>query len=361
MNEALENLIRPHYLTHSGYVSAGMESDKSEEKIFLNANENPYALQGLEGFNRYPEPQPAVLRQAYAQAYSVKENAVVMTRGADEAIAILTKIFCEPHQDKILICPPTFGMYGVNAKAAPAKITEVPLKKERGTFALDKENIIKTAQNQSKPVKLVYICSPNNPTGTSFSHTDIIEICQKLEGYATVILDETYAEFSQQGSLSGKLESLPNLIILRTLSKSYALAGMRMGCLLNADEDFTALVRTKALDAYPLPRASIKAALHVLSPDIHALAMQNIHKILDERTRMEKALAQSSEVTHIYPSDANFLLVEMPRADEFHAFTAKNNVILRNFSDKLGTENCLRISIGTPEENNRVLELLSRF
>jgi histidinol-phosphate aminotransferase len=189
----------------------------------------------------------------------------------------------------------------------------------------------------------------------------ISELCEALEGHAIVVLDETYAEFSKAGSMAEDLESTPNLIILRTLSKSYSFAGMRMGCFLCGDTDFVSFVKAKALDAYPLPRLSIEAAFHVLSPEVSAVAQENIKKILAERARVAGVLAASDQVVHIYPSDANFLLVEMSDAKGFHRFAEENNVILRDFSAKPGTENCLRISIGTPQENDVVLRLLEKF
>lgn len=357
MNTALKKLVRPHYLEMQGYVSAGMESGKDSSKIFMNANENPYELPGLEGFNRYPEPQPPAILEAYAQVYGVEPGHVVATRGADEAIVVLTKIFCEPHEDSILICPPTFGMYSVDAHAMPAEVIEVPLVKKDGTFFLDVKNIIA----EGADAKLVFLCSPNNPTGTSFAHEDILKICKALEGRSVVILDETYAEFSQAGSLTSELNNHPNLIILRTLSKSYALTGLRMGCFLCADEDFVQLVRAKGLDAYPLPKASINGALRALSPEIFKIAQGNIRKILEERKRLQERLERSELVKHIYPSDANFLLIEMNRAKEFLEYCTARNVILRDFTNKPGTENCIRISVGTPEENDALFKLLNDF
>lgn len=344
-----------------GYSSAGMEAGKSADKIYLNANENPYELPGLEGLNRYPEPQPVALLEAYAQNYGVENSQVVMTRGADEALVVLTKVFCEPHQDQILINPPTFGMYAVDALSMPSGVVNVPLVKRNGTFELDAAAIVKDACDPEHHVKVVFLCSPNNPTGGSFSHEVISEICEAVEGHAVVILDETYAEFSEQGSMVADLESTPNLIILRTLSKSYSFAGMRMGCMLCADKDFINLVKTKVLDAYPLPRLSIEAAFHVLSPEIKDVALENIQKILTERKRVENALSEIDKVVHVYPSDANFLLFEMERAGEFCKFCAEHNIIIRDFSTKTGTENCLRLSIGLPEENDQVLDLLKTF
>ena len=361
MNNALSKLLRTHYGQLQGYISAGMESDKTADKVFMNANENPFELPGMEQFNRYPEPQPKALAEAYAKTYGVKPEQIVMTRGADEAIVMITKLFCEPHQDAVIICPPTFGMYGVNANATPAKLIEVPLLKQDGTFSLDKDNIIEAATDASQNVKLVYICTPNNPTANSLDHNDIREIISAVEGEAVVVLDETYAEFAQAGALTGEIENHSNLIVLRTLSKSYSMAGMRMGCFICADTDFIALAKAKAMDAYPLPKASVEAALHVLSDKIRQSAKDNIQKLLAERDRLRGALENSDKITHVYPSDANFLFVEMASADTFIKFAEKNNVILRDFSSKPGTENCIRISIGTPEQNDLVIKLLNDF
>lgn len=359
MKPEIKNLIRPHFLDLDGYVSAGMEVEKDDGVVFMNANENPFPLPGLEGFNRYPKPQPPELALAYANAYGVDSDQIIMTRGADEALVILTKLFCEPGKDAVVINPPTFGMYGVDARAAPADVIEVPLLKEDGTFKLDQAAIIEAA---TKPeVKLVYICSPNNPSGTSFDHIDVLGIAAALENKAIVVVDETYAEFSSQGSICNDLESAPNIIVLRTLSKSYAFAGMRMGCFISGDREFIALCKAKALDAYPLPQASIEAAFHVLSPEIQGIAKDNIQKLLVERDRVIEAFQNSDAVEYMYPTDANFFLVEMKDAKGFLEFCAENNIILRDFSSKPLTQNCLRISIGTEEQNDKLLMLLSDF
>ncbi len=353
--------VRVHFKEMEGYSSAGMEAGKSPNKIYLNANENPYELPGLEGLNRYPEPQPLPLLEAYAQNYGVENSQVAMTRGADEALVALTNVFCEPHRDQVLVNTPTFGMYAVDALSMPSGVASVPLVKRNGTFELDQKAIVEAACDADQNIKIVFLCSPNNPTGDSFSHEIISEICEAIEGHAVVVLDETYAEFSDQGSMVDDLESTPNLIILRTLSKSYSFAGMRMGCMLCADTEFINLVKTKVLDAYPLPRLSIEAAFHVLSPEMREIAQDNIQKILAERQRVEKALSEIEKIVHVYPSDANFLLFEMERAGEFCHFAAEHNVIIRDFSTKTGTENCLRLSIGLPEENDQVLDLLKQF
>lgn len=359
MPSNLLRLIRPHYAALQGYVSAGMEVQKDESKVFMNANENPFELPGLEGFNRYPEPQPVKLLEGYAKLYGVKPDHIVATRGADEAIVVLTKLFCEPGQDAIITHPPSFGMYPVNARTMPAEVIEVPLLKKNGDFALDIEGLIAAAKTPA--AKLLYICNPNNPTATSFPHADIERICRETEGHAAIILDETYAEFSKQGSMAGKLTQHPNLIILRTLSKSYSMAGMRMGSLLCADEEFIKLVRSKCLDAYPLPVASINAAMHVFSEAVQKIARKNIETLLNEKNRLIAGFRTSPLTAHIYPSDTNFFFVELTDAKGFLDYCAKNNVILRDFSTKPMTENCLRISAGTPEQNDQLLELLKKF
>lgn len=357
MNKALENLVRPHLKTMAGYVSAGMEVTKSDDLVFMNANENPFMLEGVEGFNRYPEPQPAALIKAYATAYGVKPEYILATRGADEAIKVLIQTFCEPGNDSILIHPPTFGIYTVYASGMGLRTVEVPLIKDANTFKLDVEGIIAAAKTDRS--KLVFLCSPNNPTGTSFPRADLIKIITALEGISVIIIDEAYAEFSKEESFAGKLEQYPNLIVLRTLSKSYGLAGERLGSALCADADFINLLKTKVMETYPISKSSIEAGLKALSQEKAFKA--NIEKLLGERDRMRKAFESSSLVTKIYESDANFLMVEMKDAKGFADFCAANNFILRDFSSKKGSENALRISPGTPAQNDQLFELMKRF
>lgn len=359
MNTIFQKLLRPHYLALQPYISAGMESEKDESLIFLNANENPYALPGLESANRYPKPQPPELLAGYAALYGTKPEYIAATRGADEAISVLTTLFCEPHKDKILICPPTFGMYGVNAASMPCDTVQVPLIQNENTYSLNTDEIIARAKDSA--IKLVYICSPNNPTGGLMNGQDIEKIITTLRDDAVIILDETYIEFSGEKGFTPEIEKHPNLIILRTLSKSYSLAGMRMGCMIAADADFIYSARTKGLDAYPLPVAAIEAAMKIFTPNIQKTAHQNIQKILDERVRMEGELKNSKHVRRIFKSDANFLLIEMNNAAEFINYCKDNSVIIRDFSNKAGTPDCIRLSIGTPEQNDRVLQLLEQF
>lgn len=356
MNKYIQSLIRPHYIALSGYVSAGM-AGKDPANIYLNANENPYELPGLEGFNRYPEPQPPALLKAMAALYGVEPDNLVISRGADEAIVVLTRLFCEPHKDAILVTPPTFGMYKVDALAMPvASVVEVPLLED---FQLDVAGIKSVLGEQS--VKLIYLTSPNNPTGNLLDEGDMLAVLKAAAGKAMVVVDETYIEFTSRPSLATKLQEFPHLIILRTLSKSFSLAGLRVGCALSGDTDFVQLMRQKGLDAYPLPLASVQAALKVCSPEMQALAKVNREKLIAERGRVEAFFKASPQVIKVYPSDANFLLVKMKDAKGFCAFAATHKIILRDFSTYPGTEGCLRISIGLPEENDRLADVLKEF
>lgn len=355
------SLIRPHFHDMEGYNSAGMDFAKDDTTLFLNANENPYELDGLEGCNRYPQPQPQNLTKALADLYGVKPENLLITRGADEGIAILTRSFVEPHKDTILINPPTFGVYKTYAQTMPAKdIIQVPLLKTDGTFKLDVGGI-KTALNGDHPPKLIYITNPNNPTGNVFDKGDILEIIKAAANKAAVVLDETYADFVEDCSLLNRLKDFPHLIILRTLSKSYSFAGMRVGVILSGETELIDTIRAKIMEVYPIPVATVGAAMKVLSPATLKTAKDNIAKLLSERIRLENFLKAQSYATHIFPSDVNFLMVEMQRPTEFYNFAAKNNVILRDFSSKPLTENCLRISIGTPDQNDIVMNLMKEF
>lgn len=358
MHPFIEKLVRPHYREMAGYVSAGM-AGKSPDNIYLNANENPYALPGLEGFNRYPEPQPPKLLESMAGLYGVEPENIVISRGADEAIALLTRLFIEPHKDAILVTPPTFGVYKVDALTMPAAaVIEVPLL--RPAYQLDVPGI-EAALDATPSIKLVYLTSPGNPTGNLLHEADMLAVLKAAQGRAMVVIDETYIEFTERPSLSARLKEFPHLVILRTLSKSYALAGLRMGCLMAGDTDLTATILTKVLETYPLPVASVQAALKICEPGMQKLAAENRQKLLAERARLAETFSRSPAVIKVYPSDANFLLVEMKDAKGFYDLCWQNKIILRDFSTAPGTENCLRISVGLPEENDRLIELLARF
>lgn len=371
MTTPLLKLLRHHYIDLQGYVSAGMEVKKDDSTVFMNANENPYSLPGLEGYNRYPQPQPEKLLEGYAKLYGVEPDHIVATRGADEAIAILTRLFCEPGEDSILITPPTFGVYGVQAHTMPAKVHENSLHYENNRFELGVGYIHDLYQDplheEDKIIidgplpKMIYLCSPGNPTGNCLKWHDIEAVCAFTRDQAAVVIDETYVEFSEHGSMIEYMKDNPNMIVLRTLSKSYSLAGQRMGCLISMDKEFVKLVRAKAMETYPLPRGSVDAALKVLQPGMLEIARENREKIISERKRLESHLNASELAWQVYDSDANFLLVRMQHAKEFVDYCAKEKMILRDFSSKPHTTDCIRISVSLPEDNDRLIKLLTSF
>jgi histidinol-phosphate aminotransferase len=364
MNKILQKLIRPHYAAMSGYVSAGMESGKNETLVFMNANENHFVLPELEGYSFYPEPQPPKLLDLMGQAYGVKPSQLIAARGADEALGLLTKAFCEPHEDAIVIHGPTFGMYAVNADAAPVKIIDVPLIKTDDNFALDVDGMIAAALDESNKVKMLYLCSPNNPTGTSFPKKDILKIIDAVKNQCLVVLDEAYAECSEAGSLVSELENYHHLVILRTLSKAYSLAGIRVGACLCHDEDFIEFMRAKIIDIYPLPRPSIEAAMIALAPENAEKIQENIQKSLKERDRLKEYFENAPFVSKVYPSDANFLLVEIvPEigASKICKYCADHGFILRDFSSKAETKNCLRIAPALPDQNTKLMDILDKY
>ncbi|MCD8491928.1 MAG: aminotransferase class I/II-fold pyridoxal phosphate-dependent enzyme [Geovibrio sp.] len=207
----------------------------------------------------------------------------------------------------------------------------------------------------------MYLTSPGNPTGNLLDEADMLAILKATQDRAMVVVDETYIEFTKRPSLTTRLKEFPHLVILRTLSKSYSLAGLRMGCLISGDTDLVTLIRTKVLETYPLPVASVQAALKICEPDMQKLAAENRQKLLAERARLAEVFSQSPAVTKVYPSDANFLLIEMKDARGFYDLCWQNKIVLRDFSTAPGTENCLRISIGLPEENDKLISLLGQF
>lgn len=352
-------LIRPDLLDgYEPYSSAGMEAGKDPENAFLNANENPFPNPGQDGYNRYDIQQPKSLAEAVAAAYGVSPQNFVMTQGSDQVLDLIVRVFCGAGKDAVVTCPPTFGMYKVCAKIQNAGHIEVPLIKTGGTFALDSEAVITRGKEEN--VKIIFLCAPNSPTGTAFPREEIKRICTALENKAAVVVDEAYIEFSAQDSLLKDMDAHPNLIVTRTMSKAYALAGERLGLGFSADVELIGLLKG-VLAPYPIAKSVAASAKAALSPDNAPQVQKNIRTLLSERKRLEEAFGQSSLVTHIYPSDTNFLFIEFADAHGLWTHCKEHKTILRDFSARKGTENALRISVGTPEENTRLLDLLKEY
>ncbi|HXW09345.1 MAG TPA: histidinol-phosphate transaminase [Steroidobacteraceae bacterium] len=339
-------LARPDILQLQPYQHAAW--DPSLER--MHANEMPWRAQGdnsRAGLNRYPEPQPKALIDRMATLYGASSRNVLIGRGSDEAIDLLARAFCRAGEDKVLITPPTFGFYKVAARIQGADVIEVPLL--RDGFRLD----LPATLAAGRGAKLVFLCSPNNPTGNLLDEDAMLRLCRELAQSALVVVDEAYLEFSGRASLAGRLAEFPNLVVLRTLSKAYALAGARLGTLI-ASEEIVGLLK-RVIPPYAIPASTVDEVLALTEAPQRASAAARIRTLLDERTMVKERLERSRNVMRVYPSDANFLLVECRDAPGFLAAGKASGLLVRDFSASPGLANCLRVSIGTPEQNRRLL------
>ncbi|UGB39402.1 histidinol-phosphate transaminase [Frateuria soli] len=332
------------------YSSARMEATGGA--LLLNANESAWAPFGDAGMecHRYPDPQPAGLVDQLATLYGVRTGQVLVGRGSDEAIDLLVRAFCRAGEDAILVQPPTFGMYAVCARVQNAAVVEVPLS---AGFALDVEALLAAV---TPAVKLVFVCAPNNPTGAAVSLEAIDNLAGRLTGRALLVVDEAYVEFADGASAATLLDRYEHLAVLRTLSKAWALAGARIGCLL-AHSEVVALLR-RILPPYPLPRPCVAAALDALSPAGQASARERIGVVRAERVRMTAALGAMPGVRAVLPSQANFVAVRFEDAVAAYRRLFEAGIVVRDVRRYPGLGDALRITVGTPEENSRVLAVL---
>ncbi len=342
---------RPAVLALKAYSSARSLSTPAEGTVFLDANEFPIEpLIGAQGYARYAPQQPSDLIAAVAALYGVAENQVLASRGADEAIDILIRSFCEAGEDNIILCPPTFPMYAQSAGLQGAEVKSVPL---RADFTPDAAAILAVVTENTK---IVFLCSHNNPTGTPVDKNIVRKLCRELAGRVLVVVDEAYVEFSGEESCTALLAEYSNLAVLRTLSKTYALAGVRCGVLL-AEAGLAALCR-KVLAPYPLPVPVVETVLKTLSPPNRLRLEKQRQDVIATRDWFARALAAIPGVTKVFPSAANFVLARLKNLPEALAACKKNNFILRDQSHQAGLENCVRISIGTREQMEDLLAVL---
>jgi len=345
------SLARPDILELQPYQHATW--DPSLER--MHANEMPWRAQGDNtdaGLNRYPEPQPRALVERMSRIYDVPASRVLVGRGSDEAIDLLVRAFCRAGTDSVVICPPTFGFYKVAARIQGASVTEVPLIDEG--FRLDTPRVVEAGHQ----AKIVFLCSPNNPTGNLLDEPALLAICQGLAGNALVCVDEAYLEFSGRSSLAARLGELPNLVILRTLSKAYALAGARCGSLI-ASEEIVGLLK-RIIPPYAVPSSTVEEVLKLTEAPQRAISAERIRTILAEREQMRARLAGNPAVERVFPSDANFLLVKCRDARRFLEAGKSAGLLVRDFSAAPRLTGCLRISVGTPEQNARLLAAVER-
>lgn len=352
-NDAL-NLLREDLRGFSGYRSA--RSEAASGAIWLNANESARASRadGENRLRRYPEPQPLALREALADLYGCPPDRVLIGRGSDEAIDLLVRAFCRPGIDAVLTAPPVFGMYAVSARLQGARLLEAPLRDEDGDFKVDLAEAERIAVAQA--AKLVFLCSPGNPAGGSLAADAVLDLAKRLQGRAMVVVDEAYVEFANAPSLVASVAAAQNVVVLRTLSKAHALAAVRIGCAVAAPEIVDALRRCQA--PYPVPEPCAERALASLTPVALAATRARVEETLRERERLAALLARIPAVGRVYPSQANFLLVRFADADAAFAQLLAAGVVVRDVRAMPQLGDALRITVGTPEQNDSVAAAL---
>lgn len=346
-------LARPEIRALEAYEHAAWQPGLAR----LHANEVPWrgpADRSIAGLNRYPEPHPDALAAQLAALYGVPAQCALACRGSDEAIDLLVRTFCTAGRDAVLVCPPTFGMYAVAARIQGAAVIAVPLARDR-SYALDVPAI--EARLADGNVRLVFLCSPNNPTGNLMAADDVRRVIAAARGRALVVIDEAYAEFATGNSWAHIIGAEPHAVILRTLSKAWGLAGARIGTLL-ADERIVGLLR-KVIPPYAIAQPCIEAAEAALAPTQQRVARERVAAIVAERERLQAGLAALPCVTRIWPSAANFLLVEFDDAARARARVQHAGLLVRDFSDRPGLGQALRITVGSPEQNDQLIGSLA--
>lgn len=339
----LEKLVRANIIALKPYSSARDEFN-GEAGIFLDANENPFG-----DFNRYPDPHQQTLKDKLKDLKQVSSKQIFIGNGSDEVIDLLIRIFCNPSLDKVIVCPPTYGMYEVAANINDIVVLSVPL---THAFQLDIEalqNVI--SQSAVNTIKIIFLCSPNNPTGNSIDNIDWV----LMHFNGIVVVDEAYIDFSERSSFIEKLALYPNLVVVQTFSKAWGLAAARIG-VAYASEAVIALMQ-KIKPPYNVSSLNQEAALKAIENE-HVVAHQKAH-LIEQRIYLESSLSQLSLVKRVYPSDANFILIEVEDADLLYAYLVQKKIIVRNRNAVVN--NCLRITIGTFVENKYVIEVLKRY
>lgn len=331
--------LQPYSSARDEYVSDG------SEMIFLDANENPFD----NGVNRYPDPYQRSLKSVLSEQKGLTEQQILLGNGSDEVLDLIYRAFCEPNQDNSITLPPTYGMYKVLAGINAVENREVLLTKD---FEPNVIEILKVADSNSK---LLFICSPNNPTGNAFQKKEIKELLESFNGL--VVVDEAYIDFSNDESWVSELKQYPNLIVTQTLSKAYGLAGIRLGICYASEEIIGILNKIKP--PYNVNQLTQQRALQrVLHQD---LVKQEVKQILDEREELIKALKDLEFVTALYPTDANFVLAKVDDANKRYQQLLEKQVVVRNRSTQPLCENTLRFTVGTPEENKKLIAILKEL
>jgi histidinol-phosphate aminotransferase len=337
-------LVRRNVLSMKPYSSARDEFH-GEAEVFLDANENPYPSP----FNRYPDPLQWKVKEKLAELKGVKPTQIFLGNGSDEPIDLIIRAFCEPNQDSILITEPTYGMYKVCAEVNAVNVQQVLLTPE---FDLDLDAIPNTFDATTK---VIFLCSPNNPTGNLLSRDNIVEVLKRF--YGLVVIDEAYIDFTKSKSFVNELKKYPNLVVLQTFSKAWGLAGLRLGMCYASEEIISILNKIK----YPYN-------VNIKTQELAIDALENVYKkdiwvdeILKERAILERELGELNVVDKVFHSDANFVLIRVKDAQSTYQYLTDQRIIVRDRSKVNLCYNCLRITVGTPEENKRLLAALKQL
>ena len=341
---SVSQLVRSNIRALEPYHSA---RETIQEGILLDANENPFPqLWGGIQLNRYPDPNQTELRQVLAEYLHVGPENVVAGVGSDEVLDWVFKVFCEPGQDQVAVAEPTYGMYRVLAQIFGVTIFEVRLDER---FDISADLLL---QQLPSEVKVLFLCSPNNPTGNLLDPDQVLQLCRSWQGI--VVVDEAYIEFSESPSLVSELAEHPNLIVVRTLSKAFGRAGVRLGYAVAGAEIISLFLKVKA--PYNLGLLAMKSGLEVLR-EARSKRVE-IQQIRAERVRVAASLARLSSIETVYPSEANFLLFRCPRSREMCRQLLGKGIVVRDRSSLPGLKDCIRVTIGTMTENDRFLNEL---
>jgi histidinol-phosphate aminotransferase len=342
INFNIQNITRTNVKNMKPYSSARDEfKDFSNSMVFLDANENPFQ----NGINRYPDPQQKKLKNILSKQKKISDNQILLGNGSDEVLDLLFRAFCEPNSDNIITLPPTYGMYGVLANLNAVENREVLLSKDF------QPNVDEILNNVNDKTKIIFLCSPNNPTGNSFDDDSVFKLLKSFNGL--VVIDEAYIDFSKNESWLSQMANYPNLVISQTLSKAFAMAGLRIGILYASIEIIAILNKIKP--PYNINTVSQETAIRKMEQNT---LVAQLKKIISEREKLLQNLSTISFVEKIFPTDANFVLIKVDDAEKRYEQLISKGIVIRNRSNQTLCDNCLRITVGTKEENSKLIEIL---
>ena len=349
MSIEIDNLVRTHILNMKPYSSARNEY-VGNDGIFLDANENPFGSVCTEIHNRYPDPMQEEMKIKLAKLENVSTNQLFIGNGSDECIDVFVRVFCEPQKEKILICPPVFSMYEHVAHIQNIEVVNVLLKDD---FQLDVDGILNAIKNHT--IKIIFICSPNNPTGNLINENDIEIILKNFDGL--VLIDEAYQDFSNNVSWINRLQEFKNLVVIKTRSKAYGMADVRIG-MLYAHAEIIQYLNTIKMP-YNVNAHSQRLAAEAL--DKMELKNKFVDELIQGRRYLETALKEIKCVENVYPSDANYILIKVADANKMYQHLIQHKLIVRNRDNAPMLKGCLRVSVGTKQENEQFIDALKRY